>query len=110
MDKQVLVHHIVAITGGLAALICGYGIINLGMFLTLTECSTIPLNRRNMMTKTENKSKLGMCNNIAFLINFTVFRMINIPYCAYKLGETIDLQWDSNLNSFRKFCFIYTAV
>jgi len=85
IDKQMVLHHVVAFTAIFAALIGGYGSLNVGIFLTLTECSSIPLNRRNMMTKRENKEKLGTCNNLAFLVNYTVFRIINLPYCVFKL-------------------------
>jgi len=83
-DRLMLVHHFVGITGGYAALIGGRGLLTAGIFVCLTEFSTIPLNRRNMMTKEENKGKLGLCNNIFFFFSYTVFRTINMPWLIYK--------------------------
>ena len=83
-DRLMLFHHIIGITAGYAAIIGGRGTITIGIFIVLTEFSTIPLNRRNMMTKKENKGKLGLCNNIFFFFSYTIFRAINMPWCIYK--------------------------
>jgi len=109
MDRILVVHHLVGMTGSLLCLIGGYGMLNLGMFVSMTEFSTIPLNRRNMMTKRENTTKLGKCNNIFFALSFTVFRVINMPWCCYKVVVTFGSIWDK-LGGFKKFCLIFGAI
>ena len=52
-------HHVVGISGGLSSLYGGHGLISLGLLVCVTEYSTVPLNRRSMMTKDENKGILG---------------------------------------------------
>jgi len=47
-------HHFIGISGGVAALKGGYGMVGLGLMLCVTEYSTVPLNRRGMMTKEES--------------------------------------------------------
>jgi hypothetical protein len=59
MDKVMIFHHAVGISGGMSALYGGHGLVALGLMMCVTEYSTVPLNRRNMMTKEESKGKLG---------------------------------------------------
>jgi len=108
-DRLMLVHHFVGITAGWAALLGGPGLTTMAIFICLTEFSTIPLNRRNMMTKAENKGKLGLCNNAVFFLSFTLFRAMNMPWCIYKYVIIWEHHW-THLGALRRCCYVYGAL
>jgi len=93
-DKIMLFHHVVAGSGCLTGLIGGRGLTTMTLFMCLTEASTIPMNRRDMMTKKENDGKMGTCNNLTFLFAFTIFRAVNMPWVIYNYVLAYKLLWN----------------
>ena len=51
-----------------------------------------------------------MANNIMFLLSFTIFRIINLPWCLYKQITNFYVTWGDLNGNFQKACFVYGAA
>lgn len=103
------VHHIIGFTISILSVFGGYGCITTGQLVTMLEFSTVSINYRSLMIKEELTTVLGILNIMSFIILFTVFRVILLPYTAFKIIMVIEHTW-IYLTPFRKLCYIICCI
>jgi len=93
LRMQMIVHHIVALSGIVFTLIMGYGailILNLNM---LCELSNFFLSLRSMYKKEELNTLSGRIVGICFAFTFFTHRMILWPYVYYLMLKSVSMHW-----------------
>lgn len=59
LTNQTLIHHVVAITGFIFTILCGYGMSGLSVVTLFCEFSSIFLNYKDMFSKVERNTPLA---------------------------------------------------
>mmetsp|Transcript_13348 Transcript_13348/g.22693 ORF Transcript_13348/g.22693 Transcript_13348/m.22693 type:complete len:106 (+) Transcript_13348:517-834(+) len=104
-----LVHHIIGITGIVAALACGYGQVANIILTTAVEFSTVPLNYRSSYDKSEFGDFIPSVLQIIFFILFTVFRMILLPFAIQLALRNAQISWYYS-SDLIKFAQVYSFL
>lgn len=101
-------HHFMAIGGFMASIIAGYGFPGMSNASLMCEFSSISLNYIDMF-KSKKNTPAGRVNQVIFLINFTVFRIMLFPLIVYYC--ICNAQAEIEYVSFpRQFCMIMTCT
>jgi len=109
INKQTLLHHVMAISGFGMALISGYGMAGISNASLLCEFSSLFMCWKDMFTRETRNSFWGIVVQIGFFITFTMFRFILFPFFGYRTVTTIILAWNM-IGWFRRFCMIFCVI
>lgn len=109
LNKQMQLHHVMAIGGYSFALFAGYGLPGISNASLMCEFSSIFLCYKDMFTNETRNSPLGQLNQMMFFICFTVFRVCWFPVLVYRCFAVTCLAFH-RVGNFRKFAMIFTVV
>jgi hypothetical protein len=104
-----IVHHTFAIGSIFLGLIGGYHLIGGIMLSLLMEFSSIFLNLRNFIKKEEYGKFIPLLILTFFVLGYTIFRVILLPYTFWIVLKGSFIVWDQ-LNAFRQFCFVFSIT
>jgi len=102
MAKQMIFHHILAVSGCFIGVHAGYGQTGIGNLSLMMEMSTIFMNYRSMLHPEQFGNNIVNFNQIIFFVTFTIFRVILLPYCCYRFY--FNMLYSYNHMSFSRQC------
>ena len=91
--KEMIVHHIFAIGSIFLALIGGYHLVGVVMLSLLMEFSTLFLNLRTFIKKEEYGKCIPILILTSFVLGYTVFRTILLPYIFWIILKGSFIVW-----------------
>ena len=100
-------HHIGAAMGYGISLLAGYGGPSISSASLTSEFSSVSLNYKDMFSK-QKDTPLGILNQLLFLINYTIFRVIFFPILCWRCALVTFLTWDA-IGPFRAFCMCFVV-
>uniref|UniRef100_A0A7S3CLY2 TLC domain-containing protein n=1 Tax=Strombidium rassoulzadegani TaxID=1082188 RepID=A0A7S3CLY2_9SPIT len=103
--RQMVWHHVVAVSGLFAAVYVGFSMSNIGNMALTCEVSTIFLNYRSMYKKEELNLPVPLVNQIIFFITFTIFRVINFPLVVLYQAYSVYMLF-GKVDSLQKICLL----
>jgi len=107
--NQMIAHHIFAIGSIFLGLMGGYHLVGVIMLTLLMEFSSIFLNLRTFIKKEEYGKCIPLFILLSFVLGYTIFRTILLPYTFWIILKGCFIVWDQ-LNFFRKFCFVVSIA
>jgi len=91
--KEIFVHHIFAIGSIILALFGGYHLVGVVMLSLLMEFSSIFLNLRTFLKKEEYGKCIPILILTFFVLGYTVFRAILLPYIFWIILKGSFIVW-----------------
>ena len=108
LNTQTKFHHIFASLGLFLGLVAGYGFPGISNASLMSEFSSISLNYKDMF-KSKKDKPLGQLNQLLFLLNFTVFRILLFPLLVYYNIQSTH-QTIKHMSTLRQFCALLTVT
>lgn len=106
--RQTFWHHLVAISGILAALVAGFSFPGIACFGLIAETSSLFL---SICTQIRHRGTtwLYLLCSLAFFISYTVIRVIGFPVCLYFMGWSIH-SFHAHVSYLRLGCMLFSTV
>jgi len=110
LGRQHIIHHFVGIFIGMLALLGGMQMPKLFSVAMICEFSQIFMNLRNIMGKNKWKGQIATCNQVAFFLSYTMFRVMLFPMLIYSNVKCSYLYDYENTTILHKFAFWFNTL
>lgn len=108
-DKLLLFHHVFGVVAIINAIIGGYGNAGISCLALLVEVSSLFLNYRILIDRSDYNKAPAIIIFLLFFFTFTVFRMMMLPYGLYLCYKTFYLTF-SYVSVLRKITYVIAIL
>lgn len=108
-DVTLLFHHVFGVLAIINAVIGGYASVGISAFSLLVEVSSVFLNYRILIDKSDYDKAPAIIIFLSFLLTFTVFRIIMLPYALFLCYKFFNMTFNS-VNVLRKTTYIIGII
>ena len=108
-DHLLLFHHIFGVIAIINAIIGGYGNAGISCLALLVEVSSLFLNYRILIDKSDYDKTPAITIFLLFFMTFTIFRMIMLPYGLYLCYKTFYLTFNF-VSILRKITYVIAIL
>lgn len=108
-DNLLLYHHIFGVIAILNAIAGGYGNAGISCLSLLVEVSSLFLNYRILIDRSDYDKMPAIVIFLLFFATFTLFRMIMLPYGLYLCYKTFYLTYNY-VSAFRKVTYVIAIL
>lgn len=107
--NQTRAHHVVAIVAVFSAIMSGFSMPGIGCFILLVEISTVFLDLKLLLLKSEYDLCITKVIFISFLTSYFVFRIVLMPVALYLGVRMITLTF-YQVGTLRKICMLFSFL